>query len=298
MATTIDINEIDLRYANYRLQNNRRETELLTSILEKGIIEPLYIIGKTPYILIDGFKRYRCAKKLNISTIPYILLDEEEAVAIIKFIRHTNNNILNIVEQAQLINELKTTFQMTTREIAQKLERSIGWVGMRLGLLNEMSDIAQKAIFSGRFPVYSFMYTLRQFMRMNKVSSSEVDNFIQATAGKKLSTRDIELLANGYFHGGEYLKDQIKLGNLNWSLDKLKNLKTSDLQNSMNDFDRQFIRDLEIIQKYMSRLDYKINNCQLTNPIVLAQSNLLSEGILSQLNQFSKTLRRFYDKSR
>jgi len=37
---------------------------------------------------------------------------------------------------------------------------------MRLGLIAEMSATIRAKLFSGTFPVYSYMYTLRQFMRM------------------------------------------------------------------------------------------------------------------------------------
>ena len=40
---------------------------------------------------------------------------------------------------------------------------------MRLGLISEMSAAIRAKLFSGAFPVYSYMYTVRQFMRMNGV---------------------------------------------------------------------------------------------------------------------------------
>ena len=50
-------------------------------------------------------------------------------------------------------------------------------------------------------PVYSYMVTLRPFMRMNDVTPQEIENFMRAVAGAKLSIREIELLAHGYFRG-------------------------------------------------------------------------------------------------
>ena len=55
---------------------------------------------------------------------------------------------------------------------------------------------------SGQFPVRAYMYNLRTFTRVKKVPGKEIDTFVQAVAGKSLSTRDIETLAYGYFHGG------------------------------------------------------------------------------------------------
>ncbi|RZB35720.1 MAG: hypothetical protein SRB2_02847 [Desulfobacteraceae bacterium Eth-SRB2] len=55
--------------------------------------------------------------------------------------------------------------------------------------------------FSGHFPVYAYMYTLRPFIRMNGINKKEVDIFVSSVAGKNLSIRDIEILAHGYFKG-------------------------------------------------------------------------------------------------
>ncbi len=41
------------------------------------------------------------------------------------------------------------------------------------------------------------MVTLRPFMRRNGVDPKEIDSFVQAVAGTKLSVREIELLAHG-----------------------------------------------------------------------------------------------------
>jgi len=50
---------------------------------------------------------------------------------------------------------------------------------------------------SGAFPVYSYMYTLRQFMRMNAVSKQDVEQFVVALSSNNLSVREIEQLAHG-----------------------------------------------------------------------------------------------------
>ena len=64
-----------------------------------------------------------------------------------------------------------------------------------------MSPAVQAILFRGAFPVYSYMVTLRPFMRMNGVGSQEIERFVRAVVGGKLSVREIELLAHGYFRG-------------------------------------------------------------------------------------------------
>ena len=49
---------------------------------------------------------------------------------------------------------------------------------MRLGLMAEMSEAVRRPLFAGAFPVYCYMYLIRQFMRMNGVKAEQVQEFI------------------------------------------------------------------------------------------------------------------------
>ena len=72
MTETVELSSLDLRYQGHRLRDTARETRLLASIAERGIEDPLEGVD-TPgaRFLLNGFKRYRCAKKLGIHAVPY-----------------------------------------------------------------------------------------------------------------------------------------------------------------------------------------------------------------------------------
>ena len=123
---------------------------------------------------------------------PYASLAEEEALGILNLLRISNDRSLTILEQARFIDELRQMHQMSVADLAEQLSRSKAWVSMRLGLIGEMSEKVRQEIFSGGFPIYPYMYTLRQFMRMNGVKKQEIENFVVAVSGKKLSVREIE----------------------------------------------------------------------------------------------------------
>ncbi|MDO9528602.1 MAG: hypothetical protein Q7J27_05505 [Syntrophales bacterium] len=73
MVEKIEIINLDLRYEKFRLKSKEIERALLASIIEHDIQEPLKGINLEDgtKILLDGFKRYRCAKKLKIGMVPY-----------------------------------------------------------------------------------------------------------------------------------------------------------------------------------------------------------------------------------
>lgn len=297
MFEQVEITSLDLRYQGCRMRCPGAEKALLLSILEKGIRDPLQGIDTEPSrILLDGFKRYRCAKKLGLGIVPYRSLGTDEVSGIIELIRMSNATSLGIVEQAKLIDELKSVHHMSVSEIARLVDKSKGWVGMRVGIIGQMSPLVMGKIFDGKFPVYAYMYTLRPFIRMNAVNQKEIDKFVGSVAGKKLSIRDIEILAHGYFKGGDQLRRQIESGDILWALSRLK--QRSSNAGDCTELERQMIRELEITRKYMHRVTCKSQDKRFTTSGFFAQANLLSGGILRQLDPFAQAIREFYDRSR
>ena len=300
MIEKIEISSLNLRYVNCRLKSPGAERVLLNSIAEKGITNALQGVSTTEganerRILLDGFKRYRCAKRLGISIVPFWSLGSDEVCGIMQLLRISIANNLSILEQAVLIDELQKVHMMGNGEIAMSLEKSKAWVSMRTGIIREMSECVRNHIFAGRFPVYSYMYTLRQFIRMNRVAKKDVDEFVQAVAGKRLSIRDIDLLAHGYFKGSLELRQQISSGNFSWALGRLKSSETNS--DGCTEFEKTMLRDLEIAQKYMQRLIYKSVDDRLKTNAFYSQANILSGGIVRLIEKFSQSLRGFHDRS-
>lgn len=296
MVEQVEISSFDKRYEGHRIRSAGAENSLLLSISAHGIREPLQGVGNADErILLDGFKRLRCARKLHIGVVPYLSLADDEPAGIIELIRISNAKSLSILEQARLIDELMNVHQMSNAAIAGLLERSKAWVSVRSGIISQMSPSVMNKIFNGQFPVYSFMYTLRQFMRINSVKKTEIDEFVNAVAGKHLSTRDIDLLANAYFKGPDEFREQIKNGNISWGLTRLKQSYRSG--DDCTERERQMLSALEITQKYMRRLILKCNDTRFKTSSFYAQANLLSGGILRQLDAFTQAIRQFYDRS-
>lgn len=293
MSQEIELSQLNLRYEGYRLRQSSVETRLLSDIAAQGITEPLEGVGD--YILLNGFKRYRCARKLNISTVPYVTLGEDEVMGFTSLLRTSNSKTLSILEQSAFIDELKNVHKHLVGEIATELSRSKAWVSMRAGLLAGMSPKVRQALFLGKFPVYSYMYTLRQFMRMNGVSGEQVEQFVVAVSGKNLSVRDIERLAHGCFRGPESFRQEVLNGNIALSLARMK--EVPDSPDGCNEFERVLLKDIEIAQKYMQRIMSKSKDPRLTSRAFHAQSHLLTAGVLSRIQTFTHTIKELHDRN-
>lgn len=296
--TEAEIHTISKKYESFRLRDKNRERYLLQSIMEHGIREPLQCVKEDgqKYILLDGFKRLRCSYRLHINMVPVVSLGSDEVSSILHFIRMSAERSLSTLEQARFVDELHKRCGLTLSDIAARLERSKAWVSVRLGIIEEMSQVVRKEVFSGRFPVRSYMYTLRQFTRVNSIPAREIDKFVRAVSGKGISTRDIERLAYGYFRGGDRLKGQIEEGNLVWTLRQMKKADSVyQAEEGLSEAEWTVIRDLELAQKYMSRIRQGLTGEELSSKTFHARALLLIEGLMYMIDEFKAQIRRFHD---
>jgi hypothetical protein len=290
----VELTQLDLRYEGCRLKQAGPEERLLGSIAERGIAEPLEGVDvEEKNVLLNGFKRYRCACKLGIGAVPYSSLGQDEAAGIIRLLRTSNDHALRILEQAAFLDELKNARNLSVAQIAAELSRSTGWVGMRLGLIGAMGAVVRQKLFAGSFPVYAYMYTLRPFMRMNG-GAKDVEEFVVAVSGQRLSLREIELLARGYFRGPEALRAEIRQGNLALPLEQMKAAPAGAAGCSA--LETGMLRDLEITQKYMLRVISKGGDERLASQCFHVQAQLLTAGILSREAGFVQSVRRLHDR--
>jgi hypothetical protein len=56
------------------------------------------------------------------------------------------------------------------------------------------------------------------------------------------------------------------------------------------------LNDLEIVQRYIQRVINKSQSEQFQNAIFFAQANLLTAGLLRQMQIFAKSVRQIHDK--
>ena len=295
MVSEVELATLDVRYESYRLRQRVVEARLLASIAERGIAEPLEGVDLGPcHVLLNGFKRWRCARKLGLSSAPYVSLGADEALGIVALLRASNDRALSLLEQAGFVDELKRLHQMNVAQIAEALSRSKAWVSLRLGLLAEMPAAVRQKLFAGVFPVYAYMYTVRPFMRLNRVARADVEQFVTALSGKRLSVRDIEHLAHGYFRGSEALREQIRAGNVVLPLEQLK--RSCQAADGCTAFEQAMLKDLEIVQKYLQRVASKSHDPRLSTPAFQAQAHLLLGGLLSRSPAFFQSVRQLHDR--
>lgn len=298
----IEIIEIDRKYESYRIQSISREKILLGSIAERGIDEAISGVSSIEtgkYILLDGFKRLRCAIKLGHRQIIFISVGEDEADSILHLIRMSNAKGLTMLEQAKLVDELNRVFSLSVAELSMRLQRSKSWVRVRLEVLKEMSAAVMNDIIGGRFPLYSYIYTLRPHRRLPGGASQKViENFVSHVGGRGLSTREIELLSDGYFRGGAKMRQEIEGGNLGWCLGEMKRRAEakSTFPASLNENEKLTLQDLEFMSQLTGRLPLRLTHRDIKSSEFYAEAVVIVGELLRLWPEFTKGLKGFYDR--
>ena len=103
-------------------------TELIASIREKGVLEPLLVrpsdVGGR-FMIISGERRYRASLEVGLSELPCIEMDvDDRGVAEISLIENLQRKDLTAFEEADGLRALGVRFGYTHEEIATKVGKS------------------------------------------------------------------------------------------------------------------------------------------------------------------------------
>lgn len=291
----VEIASIDLRYEGHRMRSVERERRLLVSIQERGIeeaLEGVEVEGRP--VLLDGFKRYRCARKLGLGQVPYVSLGEDEAAGVLVLLRTSNRTGLTVFEQACFVDDLHRLHGMTVAEIGRTLERSKSWVHARLGLLGEMSPRVRERILSGAFSAYVYLTTLRSYMRRDG-SKGDVERFVEAVSGRGASGRELDLLAHGYFRGAAWFREAVEKGNLALPLERLR--EGPETLDGCAPAERAVLRHLDLLRTAMERVVAGSQDARGRSRAFDAQANLLVTQVLARMGDLTRALRELHDRT-
>lgn len=131
--------------------NSAKQEELIASIREKGILQPI-IIRKVAdgYEVIAGERRLRAAKSLNLPEIPAVVrnVSDEEAM-VISIMENIQREELNAIDEAKAFFRLINEFNLTQDSVAQSVGKDRSTVSNLLRLLKLPAEI-QKSIAEGQ----------------------------------------------------------------------------------------------------------------------------------------------------
>jgi len=196
------------------VNDEKRKIELLESIKEHGILEPLIVAPDGEgYSILSGARRFECARELGYTKLPCIVaVVENQALAIIEHNKYRQKNPIEVYNEAQLLKELlkplakehqgmrtdlspnlaKSSEPIDVRKItAERIGVSHGYLSMLEEVMENREEIPDvvKRLETGRETVYSAYKQLKAL----KTGDITIPNLFigHYFAGKQRLVKDI-----------------------------------------------------------------------------------------------------------
>lgn len=125
-------------------------TELVDSIREQGILEPI-VVAKTPagYQIIAGERRCKAAKILGFKKVPVVIRETTpQGMLEMSIVENVQREDLNAIEKAQAYKRLIDEFGLGTNEVAKRVGKSAPAVSNTIRLLS-LPDAIKDALVAG-----------------------------------------------------------------------------------------------------------------------------------------------------
>ncbi len=124
---------------------------LADSIKEFGVLQPLIVVKiekesamgtRVDYQLIAGERRWRAAKMAGFDSVPAVVRSIDDQMNLeVSLVENIQREDLNALERAQAFQELIDEFNLTQKDIAQRVGKSRESIANTLRLLDLSSDI-------------------------------------------------------------------------------------------------------------------------------------------------------------
>jgi ParB family chromosome partitioning protein len=125
--------------------DDAKMAELVASIREKGVIQPLVVRqAGDHYQIIAGERRWRAAQRAGLKEIPVVIQDVSEDWALeMALIENIQREDLNPIEEAEAYRHLMSSFDLSQDEVAKRVGKDRSTVANALRLLRLPRTVQQ-----------------------------------------------------------------------------------------------------------------------------------------------------------
>jgi ParB/RepB/Spo0J family partition protein len=198
----LELHQLELRYAHLRTRVPRRERQLTASLAEVGQLMPIVVVrggSDGRYILVDGYKRDRAARRLHQDTLRATCWDLDEADALLLERLMRTGEPDSPLAQGWLLSDLRVRFALALEELARRFDKSPSWVSRRLALVEELPAEVQEHVRAGRLSPHAAMKHLVPLARAKRADCVQLAAVV---AGQGLSARQVGVVCRAFRQGG------------------------------------------------------------------------------------------------
>lgn len=178
-------------YQPRRLFRDDALNDLISSIREKGIIQPVIVrrSGDGSYELIAGERRWRAAEHAGLTSVPAIVKDAAPAESLeLALIENIQREDLNPLETAEAFHRLIQDFSLTQDDLSRKVGKDRATVSNYLRILKLPAEV-KKMIAAGSLSIGHAKALLQ--IENQKMQTDIARKIVQSG----LSVREVERLA-------------------------------------------------------------------------------------------------------
>jgi ParB-like chromosome segregation protein Spo0J len=205
----IDLNRLELRYANARLIEPPTVMHLAASIERCGQVIPCIAVAQPndqTLVLIDGYRRIAALKRLGRDTAQVERWACDLAHALITVLSRAHGRTFKAIEEALLIRELVQGLGVSQHELARRCGRDVSWVCRRLQLISALSDTTLAAVCTGQLSTWAATRVLLPLARAN---AEHADKLLAALSTAPLTTREWRDWFEHYQHATREARERL-----------------------------------------------------------------------------------------
>ena len=217
-ALSLEIAQLERRYAALRVADPGRQSRLTASLFEHGQQTPVLVVasatgapassapGPDRYVLIDGYARVAALEALSRDVVDAVVWPLSEARALVLSHRLEATRRRSALEEAWLLRELVEVHGQSPPQLALALQRSPSWIHRRLSLVRVLPESVQAAVRRGQIPAHAAMKSL---VPLARAKATHCERLLSQLEGQPVSVRQMESLYQGWKTGDAEQRERL-----------------------------------------------------------------------------------------
>ena len=206
----LEFHQLDQRWEPLRVRPPHRQRRLLASLADAGQQTPIIVVAapddSARYLVIDGHKRIAALRQLGLDTVEAAVwaMNEAEALLLERSMRFSPQE--STLEQGWLLAEMQQRFGYAREELAQRFDRSLGWVSRRLALAESLPEVIQQQVRAGAIGA---PLAMKYLVPIARVSVEDCERMAAAFVKHRCDNRQAGLLYAAWREGSRVVRERI-----------------------------------------------------------------------------------------